>query len=194
MSALLLSTPTNPGTASWASSNEIIGRLQTNVIGDAGPLVLPTTEFPLAGVTIPANTLVDGAAVEIQSVLFFDTSAASAPAEVCLGLSINGQTTQGGTGITRYIQIQPGLIYGGGIINICAIFIANGNQFVITGMAFLDETSGLSTTNGQTRLINANVTVDPSLPCPIFPVVLPVAADPGILVSAGQFAVNVRLP
>ncbi len=192
MSALLLSTPANPGTASWTNSNAIIGTVLTNLTGDAGPLASPTL-LPLAGVTIPANTLVDGAVIDITCVLFFDTAAAGGTVDVCLGANINGQNTNDGTGIARYIQLPAGPLYGGGI-TISAIFTTNGNQLPFQGTSFLDELGAASTVNGQTRLIGGVVGVDPTLPCTIYPVVLPVAADPGIVVSAGQFVVNVRLP
>jgi hypothetical protein len=200
VSTLLLTSPvasSSPGQAAWSSSNAVFGPLLTNLPGESQPLVLPDTNLPLAGVTIPANTLVDGAVIFIQAPIFIDTFAAGGIVDVVLGLSISGQTTQSGTGIIRFIQLQPGPIYGGNV-TVCCLFSTNGNQCVVNGTSFLDDTgtSGppLPTTNGQTRLVGANVGIDPAQPCSIFPVVTPLAADPGVTVSAGQFTAVVRLP
>jgi hypothetical protein len=192
MSTLLLTTPSNPGAAAWDSSTNVVGPVLTNITGASEPLALPTL-LPSAGVTIPANTLVDGAVIDITCALFFDTAAAGGPVDVCLGANINGQNTNDGTGIARYIQLPAGPLYGGGI-TISAIFTTNGNQLPFQGTSFLDELGAASTVNGQTRLIGGVVGVDPTLPCTIYPVVLPVAPDPGVTVSASQLVVSVRLP
>lgn len=198
-STLILSTATNPGQASWSDSsaiiNAVVGPVATSLTGDSQPLSLPETSLPLAGVTIPANTLVNGAAIDIQATISFDMTAAGAPVDVVLGLSISGFTTL--SGLLRAFQLQPGLIYGGGILNICSVFTTVANEFFFTGMGFLDETGPgvpLSTTNGQTRLIKSITQIDPTQPCTIYPVVLPSVADPNVIVTAGEFAVVVRLP
>ncbi len=189
MPTLVLSTQNNPGTATWTDASTLVGGALINTASETQPLAALETPLPLAGVTVPANTLQDGYALNISCAFEVNTAAALNPNNVTLGFKIQGTNTQ--SGIFAPFTAAPGGAYLGGYVNLYAVF--TGGTLVLGGQVFLYDVVGATYVAQIVSTVNSPLSIDYTQPCAIVPVCTS-AVDNDITFTASALTVQIVRP